>query len=61
MFSKRDIDNNFREACDDSDKIFFEAFSNDFSLISNLFKDKQNLKQKSSVKMVAGNSSPFKN
>lgn len=34
MFNKREINSDFRQACDDSDRIFFEAFSQDFAKVS---------------------------
>ena len=41
MFNKSQISNDFREACDDSDKIFFEAFNSDFAKISQAFNEKK--------------------
>lgn len=62
MFNNKGIQNDYREACDDSDKIFFEAFNNDFSMISELFKDRQNeIKKKSTIQIGSANQSPFKN
>ncbi|CDW83717.1 UNKNOWN [Stylonychia lemnae] len=41
LFNKQQISNNYREACDDSDKIFFDGFNQDFAKISQAFNDKR--------------------
>eukprot|EP00347_Sterkiella_histriomuscorum_P000292 403376443 len=49
LFNKKQIPNDFRQNCDESDRIFFEAFNKDFALISKAFSKKKQQIEKQKV------------